>query len=288
MEETTNTAPETETNETPQVEDSAVEAASAEKPPETQEEKPNPLAKQFSALTREQKKLREQKAALKAREEKVTAYEKAVAQAKEDPLAFLQSIGLSYDDVFDAAIGIKKKEDPAAKALAEVEKLRAEAEREKLEAKLAHNRAQIEAAQRHIEKEVLNSEKYELLTAQHEAGTLDVKKEIFAYIQGYYEQNGVEVTIEQAADALETYLEETTERLLKTKKVQKKVGQPQTQDAETVSSAQTKTENGRRDKTGPKTLTNSLSAAAPAKSGGEKLSYEDRKKAAYALLNRRS
>lgn len=236
------------------------------KPAENLEES---LSEKFAKRAKDQRADREREKAQKATQEKLAKFEETLANGKKDPLKAIEALGLTYDDILDAVTGRASKETPES---LEVKKLRDElAAKDQLAIENEKNRV-ISNAKAYIDTKLLTDEKHELLAASHGVAGFDAHEKIFSYIRLAADE-GFEATVEEAAEAIESYLEtQLLERLSKTKKLQKKLAVKATDDTKDKS-------DGPRRKESPTTLTNASTAGAPDRSGARK-SYAERLKEA--------
>lgn len=134
------------------------------------EPKPTPDSKRFAALQRKEKAARtaqealaKREAELAEREARYKTYEERTAQAKLNPVAALESLGLSYDDLTTYLVNGNQpspdaKVDHVAK---EVERLRKEVQDREQKAVEAE-RSRLDASERQVEQEWADEVKQEL------------------------------------------------------------------------------------------------------------------------------
>jgi hypothetical protein len=216
---------------------------------------------------------RESEAAEKlAKADEVLAKESEIKTLiKKSPLKALEQLGVTFEDITKA---ILNEEDPdpkydALKAkIDELEgKLTAEEVAEK-EAKEAAEQARLDKAidfhKTRIKEEVdANEDKYELVKLN------DAYDLVFDVTEQYFEQHGVLLSADKAAEHVEKWLEERAETIVKSKKVQAKL--PKSESP--------------KDKPRTVTLTNQASNfAAPILPPGEKLSKEERLKRSASMI----
>jgi hypothetical protein len=200
----------------------------------------------WAAIKAQERKLQTQRESIKAEREKAQAelkaereaqaadiqaakdYAAAKANAKRVPLKALEALGLTYEDLTQAMLngGTTSPEliaqDVDSKLSALEKKLLADREAEKAAAK-AEREASEKAIIENFHKQTVEwvkqpaqAEKYELLVAYGQ------EDQVGPYIQLKWENEGKEVTREQAAQELETYLQTEAEKLTKTKWFQSK------------------------------------------------------------------
>jgi hypothetical protein len=173
-------------------------------------------AKREAAEEREAAK-REREEAAKYRSDK-ESWEQAIADAKRDPIAFLDRTGLSIDDLVRAKLGnevspellIKDAHERTAaetkQLREEIEALKAERKKEREEAEARTRAERAEYASRTIKKQIdetltANPTKYPLITK------LGEQDEIYKLIEGRFIQSKGEIVLspEEAADEVEKY-----------------------------------------------------------------------------------
>lgn len=231
-----------------------VETKEEEAAVETKEEvKEEPFARKFAALAKKE-------AAIREKESKIVSIEKehasmlqeynrmkaVVKTAKENPMAMLEELGLTFNDISMAWLNQEKKAAPEFEdkhARAELERIK----KEKLDMEAALEQKQIadieERSQKVVYEELLVDDKYPLLQAMSEGQLVDAYTEIKTYINNMYDRTGKAPRFDEAASAIEKVLEKRTERLRQgNKKETPKV-------AEKNSTAKVQQENK-----GPKTL----------------------------------
>jgi hypothetical protein len=195
--------------------------------PKPEEKKPEPLAKAFAELSKREAKFQQQtkqrEAEFKQREMELAEKQAAVQNLLDDPLAYLEKLGVTYDTLTEQLLNNKKppadlkhrsemkKQSDALEALkkdiADKEAARAAAE---TGARVQQFKAQLVA-------DVTSAgEKYELVNA---LGEHDM---VFDLIDAYAVKHGKILPTEEAAAQVEAHLEERLakqhERALTTKK----------------------------------------------------------------------
>lgn len=220
------------------------EAPPAKAASEATEQKEEPLTTQYAVLARKEKALRAkvqefraQEQALKAREEALKAKETPQSQAidpskfidktrlQEDPLGVLSELGYTFDDLTAKALN-----QPSPESQAQAQYLK------KLEAKIA----QLEETQNNTKKSlednqqqqykqaitqirnetkqlVLNDPSFETIK---ETGSID---DVVELIEKTFNADGVLLTVEEAAQAVEEHLVEEALKIAKLKKIQQKL-----------------------------------------------------------------
>ena len=239
----------------------------------SQDEQEDLFTKRFAALTKREKKLVEERAKMKELENRVKEYEgikeQGVAKA-------LEAFGFSIDDVINYALGedaeaFKEPVDPNEQLRKEFEEYKQSIEQKEQDA----IKARQEAEQKQIDQAITNhkdaiaetisknSEKYELIASQGQ------QELVWEVTEAHFNETGEILSIEDAADKVESYLEAEVQKLLKLKKFGKKeveVEQP-VKDTKVPES---------------KTLTSNLTSSTPIKEST--VSHEDSLKKAAELL----
>lgn len=245
---------------------------------ETKTEKAEePLSSQYALLARREKALRakamQQEQALKAKEAEI-AREREAIKAKEaeyqskfiskdqlkDPskvLDLLSDLGLSYDELTQAALNAPKPED--IQRMREINELKAQIEELKSEqnkTKSAYEESQTRAYQQalaQIKQEtaalVKNDPNFEAIAATN---SID---DVVELIETTFKQDGILMTVEEAAQEVEAYLVEEAAKLARLNKIQQKLKPAEKPVSKpTVEAKQIQQE----EKPGIKTLTNSM------------------------------
>lgn len=248
-----------------------VETPKVEVPAET---KPDEKAK-FSELVKKERMIfhRNQQVASKAKE--VEAKEKAVsdreaklAAAQSNPVEALKLLGWTYDQITQYIVN--NQQTPPDKHVADIrnelsdfKKQAAEEKRLAAEAAQAQAQAQtqevIENFKQNLNEYIdTNKDKYELVSL-HEAQAV-----VYETIEQHYEKTKKVMTMEEASDLVEKYLEDQIDRSTKTKKLASKYQPPPP------------TEEKKVEKTEPRTLTNAMNSGSspgmlPAKNESDRL-----------------
>lgn len=219
----------------------AAEVPETELPPvaEVKAEEPakaDPLGPKFVALSRKEREIREKSKALTTKEAELqkrlqdmearSKSEKTLAEKfKENPLAALQEIGLTYDQLSEIVLNDgnptmdmkleRRAKELESKTLSEIEQLKKQiAEKEEKEAQERYNQT-INNFKMQIRNEVSgNEDKYELIKA-HEAYDL-----VMEVMQEFYNTNETLMDLNQALEAVEAHLEDEARQILKLKKFQ--------------------------------------------------------------------
>lgn len=190
----------------------------AAKAPEAEAGKPAPekLTSKFVELTRRERKLAEESKALKESAERAKGYEAARSKAKEDPFSALESLGLTLDELVEAAV---KKDRPETieqkvnRLEAERKAERVAAEKSQADALSQARDASVSNAKKSIHDFIqANAETYELVAAQ---GHQD---EVFDILVSHHAETGELMAPETAAAMVEDYLLDKAVELAKKSK----------------------------------------------------------------------
>lgn len=248
------------------------------------EDKPDDanLGARFAALTRREKQLQEREKAAKQGDEQVKRFTKAIENIKQDPLAALKEVGLTFEDLAQAYLRaqdpnhvpspeekIKSIEERLAQKEAQEAKFKADQESKELEEKQRYIDESINAFKTKLREQVASqAEKYELVQAN------DAIDMVYEVIESYFQENEEMLDPAQALDAVEAHLEEEAKKIMKLKKFAPKSTEqaPKVQDSTPDVRANPST-----------TLTNkNVSAQAATKPTG--LSREESLKRAASLI----
>lgn len=250
-------------------EEKEVEAKSEDKD-EKPEEKPverqkDRFAVKFAALSRKEKALKSKESELESKikllQEKEQRFEQYERLKRENPLRFLEENGLTYEEITKAVLNDgeltpeQKQQNVLAQLQDEIKGLK-----EKLvEYETENKRKEAELTEKKYEEVILNykneiyetvsgNEKYELIQAN------DAYEDVYELIGAYYQTHKRVLDIHEAAEMVESYLEEQAEKLVRTKKLSSKFVSPQKADTTQSKKAQSET---------PKTLENAHSSTVP-------------------------
>lgn len=244
-----------------------VAAQEADKP-----EQNDKLAARFAALSRKEKAILEKERAIKEEAKQVEQLRSLEKMLREDPVAFLEKTGMSFDDF--ASLYVKKvhnepdsledRFNSLAEKIAQYEK---QAEEQAAKKEQAYIEAQVTAFKESITSHAkADTDKYELINAE---GAYD---EVFEVVQKYWEETGKVLAIDKACEVVEEHLESEAKKLLSLKKLQAK------------EAAQSKDPKATAGKPAP-TITNAMTASGVVEAKKpENLSYEESLKRAASLL----
>ena len=199
------------------------------------------FASKFAALSRKEKALRDKEAEYQSKfeemERRLAEYESKEKEPevdweqlfRRDPLRALEEAGMGYDKLTELALNDGKL-TPEMQLAAMREEIEGDYQRrfEELENKLAEKEKAEEEAyynsvQENFQEEIgnfvaQNQEKYELIEAS-QANDL-----VYDVIEEHYNETGNVLNIEEAADAVESYLEEEAHKFMKLKKISARLG----------------------------------------------------------------
>lgn len=237
------------------------------------------LSGKFAALTRRERAISDREKAVKAQEKEFSEFKKAKERAKLDPVALLESHGLTYQQVTEYLMNDKTLSPERRIELLE-ERLEGDKTKKETDAKAAETaevQAQIDAHKAEC-KEFIDSkpDDYEIIRAN------DAHDTVHEVVRQHWEETGEILPMEAAAQAVETYLETLIkEKLLNLKKFQPKPGTVKIDTDPNAVPAITASPNDSRP---APTLTNAATASAPAPNSNRHLSDEESVAAAAKLI----
>jgi hypothetical protein len=233
------------------------------------------LSAKFAALSRKEQQIRQREQQLKVQSQQFEQmrqeterlkqeFEQYKQAVKQNPLQKLQEEGLSFDDLTNMQLNgqnptpemqIKRlREELSREYKSEVENLRKQYEADKQAAIAEKQQQALNSYQQQISDVVAsNSDKYELINL-NEAQSL-----VYEVAEEFYNSNGKILSVEEAADYVEKYLEDEAKKLFNAKKL----------------NAQQKSEPGKKAAQPAPTLSNNLSADSGAKSSNKAMSREE-------------
>lgn len=212
-------APKTETL----TEGSSPEAQALESGGKTEEDPK--FAARFAALARRERQILERERALKGREGKYQSFEKILENPKNDPLAYLQAGGLSYEEITNHLISKIDSNKPltADEKIAALERRIEEKDQAAIASQKEREQADLQAAVDQYKTNIIehigsNADKYELIMA-NEAQDLVFEVALQHWEQTGGEKGGQVMSYDAASEAVENYLEQQIrDKILKTKK----------------------------------------------------------------------
>lgn len=243
-------------------------------PETTKAPKEDTLSSQYAVLARKEKALRAkvqaQEAAYKAKEDALRAREEAIAakdaeyQSKyisrdritQDPWNTLQELGLSYDQLTQLAVNPPPQQDPVTKAAIqkfqeEIKSLKDAQEK----ANKSYQDSQTQAYQQAVNQ--IRSEAKSLVSSDPNFETIKETNsvdDVVDLIEQTFKSEGVLLSVEEAAQAVEDHLIEEAMKIAKLKKIQQRLS-PQTPAAPQKTPEGTNTKQPQQTL---KTLTNSV------------------------------
>lgn len=255
---------------------SAAPEASQAAPESTPEAKPPAReSARFAELAKRQRELTQRQLELKAKEERLTPVEQALAKAKENPLAALEALGMTYEDLTHFILNEGKEPEPEDK-LAAIEKRLNERETAEREAREKEAAERVEATLTQFKTSIADTakaspDKYELILNAGDYGT----ELVFDTVSEYFQTHGEVLPIETALEHVEAYFEKEALRIAQANKIKAKLVPPvEPKEKDKSPERQTGTN---------VTLTNKLVSSA-AEATAKRLSEEESKRAAAALL----
>ena len=185
------------------------------------------FASRFAALSRKEKELQQRERSFKENQAKLQAYEKALAEAKNNPLEYLQAAGLTLEEALSQILN-QDKEPTEVDRVQAIEKKIADYENEQkqlaIRAQEYKKQQELNAIHEDINKFVAdNSEQFELVQAYNAI------PDVWAVIERTFieTQGKVLLTKEQACQAVEEQIYEEkkqeAERLARIKKLSKQM-----------------------------------------------------------------
>lgn len=273
--------PESGQNDTGEDETEVLEATAEDETPvsdqipaEQEAPKDPALSKQFAQLARQERayraKVQQQEQAYEAREAQLKAREAALSakdqeyrsgyiskdQFKKNPLGVLADTGISYDELTNQLMN-QQPTDPRVEATmsrleAKIAELEADREASK-KSQTESQKQQYDAAVKQIESEakrlVSKDPAFELIQA---TGSL---KDVVDLITQTYEKDGILLSVEEAAQEVEAYLEEESLKISRIQKIQKRLQESASKTSE-VKAGKTPASPGTKQPQPMKTLTN--------------------------------
>lgn len=247
------------------------------------------FSSKFAALARKEKALFDQKKAIEQEMKEVQEWKQAREIAKRNPNKFLQAHGLDFETI--AKFNLEGGEE---KAPSEIETLKEKLERlenESRSEKEEREKKEKEALEQNYQKQIVdfknqidqnitnNAEKYEFLNADKKH--ID---DVFELIELHYQQSQKILDIEEACQLVEEFIEnEFKNKYLKVNKLKGLLNVPDPssgKNTQVVSRQQQDIRNSTR----PTTLNNSIKPDAGYTQSVDKLTFEERKRQAAAML----
>lgn len=254
----------------------AAPANAQEKPPTAAAEEPE-VSSKFAELAKREKALRarqsQQEQALKAREEAIAKREAELQsrqapqdstfiskdQFMRDPIKALNELGLTYDDITQGFLDASTPQDP--RLLSQIKMLeeklaKLEGQTQEWDKKTAEQQQQAyEAAVNQLKSDtkalVESDDSFEMIKAT------DSISDVVELIERTYKEDGVLLSVQDAAQEVENYLIEEALKLAKTGKVQQKLKPV----APAATEAGKQQQPGQTQQQTVKTLTNSIASS---------------------------
>ncbi len=229
----------------------------------------------FAELAKRQRELTQRQLELKAKEERLSPVEQALSKAKENPLAALEALGMTYEDLTHYILNEGREPAPEDK-LAAIEKRLNDRETAEREAREREANERVEATLSQFKASIAEAaksapDKYELILAAGDYGT----ELVFDTVSEYFQSNQQVLPLERALEAVEEYFEKEALKIAQANKIKAKLAPPvEAKEKEKTPERQTGT---------TVTLTNKL-VSSSAESSAKRLSEEESKRAAAALL----
>lgn len=234
----------------------------------------DPLSARYAQLARQERALRakvqaqdaafkakeaafnEQLAAAKAKDAEYTSNYVAKSRIKADPLSVMTEEGVTYDELTQAILNPQSKQDP--RIIAEIEKLRAEVkeardyqakakEESVAQQKQAYNQA-VNQIRNEAKQLIATDPTFEMIKETRSVG------DVVELIEKTYNEDGILLSVEEAATQVEEYLTTQAVKLARTNKIRSQLHEVQ-------KPAQQQQVAGNKQSTGMKTLTNSVNAS---------------------------
>lgn len=254
-----------------------IESSSSEEVVEETKASNEPLSSQYAVLARKEKALRLRDQQLKQKEAALKAQEDALKTPSEpkfdsskyiskedlmrDPIRLLLESGLTYDQLTEAAMNGPRQEDIALTS--ELKMLRDEIKALKGEqenTKKSFEEQQI-TQRKQAERQITNDVK-RLVSNDANFETIretDSVSDVVELITRTFDEDGILLTVEEAAQQVEDYLVEEALKISRINKIQQRL-QPKVPNAPTAVAQKT---TARPEQSQMKTLTNAVSTARP-------------------------
>ena len=197
----------------------------AEPPDSGQKANDERLASRFAELARRDKRIREEKKRLAEEKAQLQRWQEAERLAKEDPLAVLERLGLSYEQLterqFERFAQQAQADDPVQRVKSIEEKIAAYEEQAKKQAEEAQ-RAQVEQQLAQFQRQIVerieaDPDRFELVVTQQ------AHEDVYRLIEAHFAETREVMSIERAAELVESQLYEEAQGFLKAKKLREKL-----------------------------------------------------------------
>lgn len=233
--------------------------------------KPDPLSAQYAQLARKERALRAKAMELKHREDALTKAKEAPVEAakptgidlddfKKNPWKYIQEAGVSYDEITQQALNA-----PSAEQVQQQQVIsRLEAKIAELEGKVTGTQKTFEDSQKTQYQQAVNQIKNEvsqLVASNPEFETVKATgsiPDVVSLIEKTFHEDGILLSVEEAAKQVEDYLVEEAMKLAKLSKIQNRLKPQATAQAETPKSQGQ--EQAKQQQPVTKTLSNTMGA----------------------------
>lgn len=241
------------------IEPEAAEAPPEAPPPEQPKADKLEAIRKFQESARKEREAREAELARKEYDAKIKEADELLRLVKENPVAFVERTGLTYDDWARSLVNHKPK-SPVDALQEQVSSLTKQIEAERQQQAAAQQMKAAEKVKNEIVEGIKSSTQFELVNA------LDMHDTVLDALQAHYDKTGEIRDVAEVAREVEEWLESLTTKAAGTNKVKSKLA-PVAQAPR----------DGR-------TLTNAQAGAVPARTQSGLLSKEDSIAAAANLL----
>ena len=235
--------------------------------------------RKFAALSRKERDIRARETELAELEEKFRSMEQEPEvplehRLRSNPLKVLEELGLGYETLTDLALNDGKltpdmqmqliKDELEADYQAKFQELERRLEEKDAKDQDEKYNSILSGFMDEIKNHVASDDKYELIQAN------DASDVVYEVMEEHYEESGNILSIQEAAEAVESYLEEEAEKLLKLQKIQSRLSGNELESGDDYRQSQI-------------TLSNAHAAQANQRVG-RKLSDEESKRAIAQML----
>jgi hypothetical protein len=258
--------------------DPGQEVTSEDTTPAVEETKEDPaLSRQFAQIARQEKALRAQMQALKAKEAEIKAKEASLQQQpqidtskyisrdmlKQDALSALAEAGVSYEELTQQILN-QTPTDPRMQAhiqkleakLAALESANEQSKQSQVEQQTQQYQAAVKQIEADVKKLVFTDPAFEAIKAS------GATKDVVELITETYNQDGILLSVEEAAQQVEDYLVEQYTKFTSLNKIKQRLEKSQATTTQQAPSAKTPDVSQKQPQQ-MKTLTNTTSASRP-------------------------
>tara|TARA_Y100000296_G_scaffold77450_1_gene99081 strand:+ start:791 stop:1663 length:873 start_codon:yes stop_codon:yes gene_type:complete len=240
-------------------------------PPSDPPEESGPTARQFAALARREREIREKERTINEQQGRLSEYESAYKLAQEDPVGFLKKTGVSEDQLIQHMVdsnGAPTQDELIRRQAEQIQGLKAEfaeyQQKEKLSRTQQSNEEQWNTFVDNTRKEVENSEGLTLVK------DFKAHQLVADVILEYHKQHGELLPVAEAGKLVEEHITNEAEKFFKNDALKKHYSEYLTPAEESSKSPDTPTPSQRDLHAAkvPRTLTNTLAASTPNRSNG--------------------